>query len=397
MPPEPFAATTALATALTLYPTILTEDLLRYVIGATAVHLAVNLTLATGRARRIRRGSRPDAAQIRAEIADSLRTALIFSLVGLTTATGAAAGVLQVYMDLSERGWPWIAISTLLLIVLHDGWFYWAHRIMHHPRLFRRFHRTHHRSHNPTAFAAYRFDVSEALVQAAYLPVVALVLPVHPLAIFLFTTHMILRNAIGHSGVELFPARSDGRPLLPWLTTVTHHDLHHQDGRWNLGLYFTWWDRLCGTEHPDYAARFAAAVRRGAGVASLALALAVLPAVSRAETLTGTWATEGLGLVVRFAPCTGQTGAICGHIVHAWDPALPTGGLMVTAVHAGADGGWTGQLTDPRDGRSYRGTLRYLDADKLELRGCAGPVCTRRIWWSTRWLESVAAGWRAMP
>ena len=29
--------------------------------------------------------------------------------------------------------------------------------------------------------------------------------------------------------------------------------------RWNFGLYFTFWDRLMGTEHPDYHARFAAA------------------------------------------------------------------------------------------------------------------------------------------
>jgi sterol desaturase/sphingolipid hydroxylase (fatty acid hydroxylase superfamily) len=35
-----------------------------------------------------------------------------------------------------------------------------------------------------------------------------------------------------------------------------HHDLHHSEGRHNFGLYFTWWDRMMGTEHPDYHARF---------------------------------------------------------------------------------------------------------------------------------------------
>ncbi len=49
------------------------------------------------------------------------------------------------------------------------------------------------------------------------------------------------------------------RFLNDWLTTTTHHDLHHADRRWNFGLYFTFWDRLMGTEHPDYHARFAAA------------------------------------------------------------------------------------------------------------------------------------------
>ena len=40
---------------------------------------------------------------------------------------------------------------------------------------------------------------------------------------------------------------------------ATHHDLHHQGPRWNFGLYFTLWDRLMGTEHPDYVIRFEAA------------------------------------------------------------------------------------------------------------------------------------------
>ncbi|MDB5704262.1 MAG: sterol desaturase, partial [Sphingomonas bacterium] len=45
-------------------------------------------------------------------------------------------------------------------------------------------------------------------------------------------------------------------PLTGWLTTTTHHDLHHSEGRHNFGLYFTWWDRWMGTEHPKYHARF---------------------------------------------------------------------------------------------------------------------------------------------
>ncbi len=96
-------------------------------------------------------------------------------------------------------------------------------------------------------------------LNAAYLPLVLTILPASHLSAFLFLAHMILRNAIGHCGYELFPARRGGRPLMDCLTTTTHHDLHHADPRWNFGLYFTFWDRLMGTEHPDYHARFAAA------------------------------------------------------------------------------------------------------------------------------------------
>ena len=50
--------------------------------------------------------------------------------------------------------------------------------------------------------------------------------------------------------------------MFDFLTTTTHPDLHHSSAGANYGLYFTWWDRLMGTEHPEYYARFAAATRK---------------------------------------------------------------------------------------------------------------------------------------
>jgi sterol desaturase/sphingolipid hydroxylase (fatty acid hydroxylase superfamily) len=92
-------------------------------------------------------------------------------------------------------------------------------------------------------------------VQGVFLTLILLVLPLHPLIIFVFLAHMIIRNVLGHAGVELLPRTW----LAGWwgrcLTTTLHHDLHHSHGRHNYGLYFTWWDRIGGTEHPEYRAR----------------------------------------------------------------------------------------------------------------------------------------------
>jgi sterol desaturase/sphingolipid hydroxylase (fatty acid hydroxylase superfamily) len=388
-----------LSDLLASYPRILTEDALRYALAAGGVHLAVNRVLARHIAgRTIRPGPRPGWRQIRTEIAASLRTVVIFSLVGLGITAGVMAGWLPVYFDIAERGWAWFAASLVLLVLLHDAWFYAMHRLLHHRRLFRALHRTHHRSHSPTAFAAYSFDTGEAVLTALYLPLALAAVPAHPLAIFLFTAHMILRNAIGHCGVELFPARTDGRPLLPWLTTVTHHDLHHADGRWNMGLYFTWWDRLCGTEHPDYAARFAAVVRRAraqrAGAVGVLLAALVLPGEGRAEAPAGSWASEGLAVVVTFHPCATDPALTCGRLVHVWNPATATrvkvGQDMIHDLRAVAPLEWQGTLTHPESGRRFSGSLRQLDRDTMELQGCAGPFCQREVWHSTRWLQEVA-------
>ena len=36
--------------------------------------------------------------------------------------------------------------------------------------------------------------------------------------------------------------------------TVKHHDMHHQYPLKHFSLYFTHWDRVCGTLHPRYDA-----------------------------------------------------------------------------------------------------------------------------------------------
>jgi sterol desaturase/sphingolipid hydroxylase (fatty acid hydroxylase superfamily) len=94
--------------------------------------------------------------------------------------------------------------------------------------------------------------------------------------------HQIARNTIGHSGYEVFPARRDGRPMFDFLTTTTHHDLHHATARSNYGLYFTWWDRWMGTEHADYYARFARAARSSAPVTLIDGSAEAIPIESEA-------------------------------------------------------------------------------------------------------------------
>jgi len=33
-----------------------------------------------------------------------------------------------------------------------------------------------------------------------------------------------------------------------WLITASHHQRHHDEYLCNFGLYFRFWDRLCGTD-----------------------------------------------------------------------------------------------------------------------------------------------------
>ncbi len=242
-----------------VWPIIFTVDLSRYLIAAGLLVIILAIFSGPLASRRIqtRKASGPD---IRREVLYSLSTALIFSLVGFALYAGNQHGLFRIYGGELPNGFR-ILLEFAAIVVLHDAYFYWAHRAMHTRWLFRRIHRLHHQSNTPTPWAAYAFSPGEAIVEAGILPLAALALPMHELTVFLFVTHMILRNVVGHAGVELFPHWWLGIPVLRRFTTTIHHDLHHSHGNANFGLYFVWWDRLMKTEHPDYAERFEASTQ----------------------------------------------------------------------------------------------------------------------------------------
>jgi sterol desaturase/sphingolipid hydroxylase (fatty acid hydroxylase superfamily) len=156
----------------------------------------------------------------------------------------------------------WFWASIVCTIFIHDTWFYWTHRLMHHPRLFRLTHLTHHRSVNPTPWAAFAFSPLEAVVQGSIFPLAVMLVPMHPYAFGLFMIWQLAFNVMGHAGYEVFPRWMMKSWLGRVLSTPTHHVMHHEKMRGNYGLYFNMWDRLMKTNHQDYEARFAEVVSR---------------------------------------------------------------------------------------------------------------------------------------
>lgn len=374
----------------------LIHDLSHYAVLAVGLWLLIWVLLARPLAGRKIRAERPPARQLALEFAISLRSLAIFSTIGALLFMVDRAGYLPGPAIAASWGpvWPWVAL--LLMIVGHDAYFYWTHRLIHDPRLFRAFHRRHHRSHNPSPFTAYSFDLGEAAINASFVPIWMVLVPTPWEMLGLFMLHQIVRNTIGHSGYELYPARRDGKPLFDFMTTTTHHDIHHAEAGYNYGLYFTWWDRLMGTEHPDYYARFAAAtppkacaIKQRAPVKAAMVLLAVFlvgatPARAQsAPDVSGEWATRGLGGVVRLHDCTSDRALLCGRLIWVWDPAeVRPGsvGALILRDFRWRDGAWRdGSVLNPEDGRTYSGSIR-LDGEVLRLRGCAGPFCQTQAW-----------------
>ncbi|MEZ4931172.1 MAG: sterol desaturase family protein [Saprospiraceae bacterium] len=126
------------------------------------------------------------------------------------------------------------------------------HRAIHQPSLFKIIHKVHHQSHNPTPWAAFSFHPLEAFLEIGFLPIIVCLLPLHPLAIVLFSLWSILFNVMGHLGYEIFPKGFTQHPIFKWFNTPTHHNLHHQRSNCNYGLYFNFWDRVMQTNHKKY-------------------------------------------------------------------------------------------------------------------------------------------------
>lgn len=213
--------------------------------------------------------SDPTARQVLREIGYSLRSIVIFGLVTIMIVYAALSGWTRLYIRVSEFGWNWYVFSIVAMVIIHDTYFYWTHRLMHHRRLFRFFHRTHHLSNCPTPWAAYAFSPAEALVQAGIAPLIIFALPVHPSAFAAFMLWQISFNVFGHCGYEIFPASFLRSPFGRVLNTVPHHGLHHEKYQANFGLYFNVWDRLLGTNHRDYERRFDLATARACEAADL--------------------------------------------------------------------------------------------------------------------------------
>jgi Delta7-sterol 5-desaturase len=188
-------------------------------------------------------------SQMRREIGWSLASATIYGIPAGVVAWGwDNLGWTQIYTDVSDYPFWYLPLSVFLYLFAHDTWFYWTHRLMHRPYWFKVAHAVHHESRPPTAWAAMSFHPWEALTGAVVIPTLVFIIPIHAGAIALVLSIMTIMGVTNHMGWELFPKFMVNGKLGNWLITATHHQKHHDAYRGNYGLYFRFWDKMCGTD-----------------------------------------------------------------------------------------------------------------------------------------------------
>lgn len=221
---------------------------------------------------RIQARKRVDRKQIAFEIRHTLVVLLIGTGTAVTVSLLYAGGHTRLSTDATSIGWPMIIATFVALVVFSDAWFYFWHRLLHHPRLFRHVHAVHHKSVDVNPFSSYSFHWFEGFILGAWVVPVVLVVPIYLPMLGVLQGIGMANNLMSHLGYEFLPRWLLRVPVLRWMNTSTFHNLHHTAFHGNYGLMFRFWDRMLGTELDNYEARFrergaaTAAVRQAQGV-----------------------------------------------------------------------------------------------------------------------------------
>ncbi len=187
--------------------------------------------------------------QIGREMRWSLWSAAIYGIpAGIVMWGWQERGWTAIYSDVTAFPLWYSPVSLFVYLFAHDTWFYWTHRFMHQPKWFKIAHAVHHDSRPPTAWAAMSFHPIEALTGAVVIPALVFLVPVHVAVLGTVLAIMTLMGVTNHMGWEMFPRWWTGGPLGRWTITASHHQRHHERYNCNYGLYFRFWDRVCGTD-----------------------------------------------------------------------------------------------------------------------------------------------------
>ena len=239
-----------------LYLTHLLIHLLRYLIIAGSAFLIFYILFSKKFGRNKIQKKVAKRKDFLRELFHSLQTVAIIALVGIGIVYSGLRDYTLFYDSLSNYPIWWIPLSVFLALVLHDTYFYWMHRTIHQPKLFKSIHHVHHKSTNPSPWASYSFGIFEGFLEAMIAPIILLTIPMHPISLITFTTVAFGINVYGHLGFEIAPKWFRRSFLFELMNTSVHHNLHHEKFRGNYGLYFRVWDRIMHTENPNYVKEY---------------------------------------------------------------------------------------------------------------------------------------------
>lgn len=189
--------------------------------------------------------------QMSYEIKWSFISSWIFAFFGVTLGWLWQNDWTKIYLEFDKYGLFYLPLSLFIISIIHEVYFYFTHVWMHWPRVFRAVHAVHHYSRKTSPWASFSFHPLEAMIQAAFIPLVVLIVPIHPTMLLAYLTFMTLTAISNHLGYELIGPSW----IRSFFISGSHHSSHHEKYNSNFGLYFTFIDRWMGTEDSSFLRR----------------------------------------------------------------------------------------------------------------------------------------------
>lgn len=153
-----------------------------------------------------------------------------------------------------DLGW-YLIPYTIWLIIYHDAFFYFWHRFMHIPLIYKYTHWEHHKSHFANYMSSYNFSFLESLIYVvSLLPIFFIDLNIYWLLIALFANDFV--TILWHMWKEIAPNSYKKSIFYKIFVNTTYHDVHHTHNNGNYSAYFTFWDKILGTYSPSYDEKF---------------------------------------------------------------------------------------------------------------------------------------------
>ncbi|KAK3047112.1 c-5 sterol desaturase [Extremus antarcticus] len=185
--------------------------------------------------------------QMRMEIQQTLTSIPIMAIFTVPCFVAEVRGYSFIYDSTSDISHPfitlfgsaWNYVQFPAFIFFTDFCIYFIHRGLHHPLVYKRLHKPHHKWIMPTPYASHAFHPLDGFSQSVPYHLFPFLFPLHKFAYIALFTFIQVWTVMIHDGE--YVANS------PIINGAACHTMHHLYFNYNYGQFTTLWDRLGGS------------------------------------------------------------------------------------------------------------------------------------------------------
>lgn len=175
--------------------------------------------------------------QMRMEIRQTMNALPVMSTLTVPFFFIEVRGYGKMYDTFEEA--PFMLYNVLqfpLFFMFTDFLIYWIHRGLHHPLIYKRLHKPHHKWIMPTPYASHAFHPVDGWAQSLPYHIFPFIFPLQKFAYVLLFIAINVWTIMIHDGE--YVANS------PIINGAACHTMHHLYFNYNYGQFTTLWDRL---------------------------------------------------------------------------------------------------------------------------------------------------------